>query len=591
MPKNKVKLGDLLLNAGIINNEQLNQALQAQREKGGKFGATLIELGLVTEKVLLDTLSKQLNIEYVDLTNFNVDAEIVRQIPEKIARRFRVVALDMKNNKYLVGMVDPTDILAFDEITKVLGNSIQIVLVKESGLLSIVDHVYRRTEDIVSFAKELKEELGKEKPAFRSSDENVAGDESSPVAKLLDSIFEDAVQVGASDIHIEPETNLVRIRQRVDGILQESIIEGRQIADSLILRIKLLAKLNISEKRLPQDGRFLIKVKGKSLDIRAATMPVRYGETAVLRLLDQSAGILQINQLGIREDILHKILFHIHRPNGLILVTGPTGSGKTTTLYSILNELNVQEKKIITIEDPIEYSLSRISQIQVNSTIGLTFARILRTALRQDPEIIMVGEMRDEETAQIGLRAAMTGHLVLATLHTNDAVSSATRLLDMGSQGYLVASSLRAIIAQRLVRKICQSCTKETDISADEQEILKNLIGHTDPNWKFSKGTGCSHCSNTGYKGRIAVHELLEMNFELSNALRTGDSAVFTKTALQQKDFRPLAMNILDYALKKITSIEEMFRIAGEVSDIIKNADTIDNNESMNVKPQPEDNI
>lgn len=591
MPKNKVKLGDLLLNAGIINNEQLNQALQAQREKGGKFGATLIELGLVTEKVLLDTLSKQLNIEYVDLTNFNVDAEIVRQIPEKIARRFRVVALDMKNNKYLVGMVDPTDILAFDEITKILGNSIQIVLVKESGLLNIVDHVYRRTEDIVSFAKELKEELGKEKPTFRSSEENVSGDESSPVAKLLDSIFEDAVQVGASDIHIEPETNLVRIRQRVDGILQESIIEGRQIADSLILRIKLLAKLNISEKRLPQDGRFLIKVKGKSLDIRAATMPVRYGETAVLRLLDQSAGILQINQLGIREDILHKILFHIHRPNGLILVTGPTGSGKTTTLYSILNELNVQEKKIITIEDPIEYSLSRISQIQVNSTIGLTFARILRTALRQDPEIIMVGEMRDEETAQIGLRAAMTGHLVLATLHTNDAVSSATRLLDMGSQGYLVASSLRAIIAQRLVRKICQSCTKETDISSDEKEILKNLIGHIDPNWKFSKGTGCSHCSNTGYKGRIAVHELLEMNFELSNALRTGDSAVFTKTALQQKDFRPLAMNILDYALKKITSLEEMFRIAGEVSDIIKNADTIDNNEPMNVKPQSEDNI
>jgi MSHA biogenesis protein MshE len=591
MPKNKVKLGDLLLNAGIINNEQLNQALQAQREKGGKFGATLIELGLVTEKVLLDTLSKQLNIEYVDLTNFNVDVEIVRQIPEKIARRFRVVALDMKNNKYLVGMVDPTDILAFDEITKILGNSIQIVLVKESGLLNIVDHVYRRTEDIVSFAKELKEELGKEKPTFRSSEENVSGDESSPVAKLLDSIFEDAVQVGASDIHIEPETNLVRIRQRVDGILQESIIEGRQIADSLILRIKLLAKLNISEKRLPQDGRFLIKVKGKSLDIRAATMPVRYGETAVLRLLDQSAGILQINQLGIREDILHKILFHIHRPNGLILVTGPTGSGKTTTLYSILNELNVQEKKIITIEDPIEYSLSRISQIQVNSTIGLTFARILRTALRQDPEIIMVGEMRDEETAQIGLRAAMTGHLVLATLHTNDAVSSATRLLDMGSQGYLVASSLRAIIAQRLVRKICQSCTKETDISSDEKEILKNLIGHIDPNWKFSKGTGCSHCSNTGYKGRIAVHELLEMNFELSNALRTGDSAVFNKTALQQKDFRPLAMNILDYALKKITSIEEMFRIAGEVSDIIKNTDTIDNNEPMNIKPQSEDNI
>lgn len=571
MNKIKTKLGDLLLKSGIISREQLEHALQIQNNKGGKLGSILIELGFITEKVLLDTLSNQLNIPYLDLTNFNVDAEVVRKIPERIARRFRVVALEMKNNDYVVGMVEPTDILAFDQITKILGSSIQLVLIKEAGLLNIIDHVYRRTEDIASFAKELKDELGKEKISFRSSDETVAGDESSPVAKLLDSIFEDAVQVGASDIHIEPETNLVRIRQRVDGILQESVIEGRQIADSLILRIKLLAKLNISEKRLPQDGRFLIKIKGRSLDIRAATMPVRYGETAVLRLLDQSAGILQINQLGIRDNILHKILFHIHRPNGLILVTGPTGSGKTTTLYSILNELNVPEKKIITIEDPIEYSLSRISQIQVNATISLTFARILRTALRQDPEIIMIGEMRDEETAQIGLRAAMTGHLVLATLHTNDAVSSATRLLDMGAEGYLVAASLRAIIAQRLIRKLCTSCTKETAITSDEQEVLKNLIGNLDPNWKFKTSSGCSHCSNTGYKGRIAVHELLEMNFELSNVLRNGDSAAFTTAALQQKDFRPLAMNILDYALKGITSLEEMFRIAGEVSDIIKN--------------------
>jgi len=584
MPINKVKvkIGDLLVKAGTINNEQLTQALKIQNEKGGKIGAVLIDLGFVTEKVLLDTLSKQLNIPFLDLNNFNVDAEVVRKIPERIARRFRVVALEMKNNNYVVGMVEPTDVLAFDQVTKILGGSVQLVLIKESGLLNIIDHVYRRTEDIVSFAKELKDELGKEKVSFRASEENVAGDESSPVAKLLDSIFEDAVQVGASDIHIEPETNLVRIRQRVDGILQENIIEGRQIADSLILRIKLLARLNISEKRLPQDGRFLIKVKNRSLDIRAATMPVRYGETAVLRLLDQSAGILQISQLGIRDDILHKILFHIHRPNGLILVTGPTGSGKTTTLYSILNELNVQEKKIITIEDPIEYSLSRISQIQVNAAIGLSFARILRTALRQDPEIIMVGEMRDEETAQIGLRAAMTGHLVLATLHTNDAVSSATRLIDMGAEGYLVAASLRAIIAQRLVRKICTSCTKETAITTDEQEVLKNLIGTTDPMWKFQKGLGCSHCNNTGYKGRIAVHELLEMNFELSNALRTGDSAIFTRTALQQSTFRPLAMNILDYVLKGVTSLEEMFRMAGEVSDIIKN------NEPIEVEPKPE---
>ena len=408
----------------------------------------------------------------------------------------------------------------------------------------------------------------------------------------MDSIFEDAVQVGASDIHIEPESNLVRIRQRVDGILQENIVEGRQIADSLILRIKILAKLNISEKRLPQDGRFMIKVKGKSLDIRAATMPVRYGETAVLRLLDQSSGILKLDQIGLRTDLLEKIRFHIHRPNGLILVTGPTGSGKTTTLYSILEELNVQEKKIITIEDPIEYTLPRISQIQVNPIIGLTFAKILRTALRQDPEIIMVGEMRDEETVQIGLRAAMTGHLVLATLHTNDAVSSATRLLDMGAESYLVAASLRTIVAQRLVRKICSKCNTPAQPTEQEAETLKQLIGHVSQKWQFYKGAGCSHCSSTGYKGRIAVHELLEMNFSLAHALRTGEAAVFTKAAIQQPDFRPLAMNMLDYALQGITSLEELFRMAGEVADIIREEvaiETIEDIDSTSYDQPPTD--
>ena len=573
--KNKVKIGDLLVKAKIITDDQLKQALKTQHEKGGRLGSVVVNMGFVTEEVLLDTLATQLNLPFLDLNQYSVDADIVRKIPERIARRFRVIAIDMKDNKYVVGMVEPTDVLALDQIIKILGGAVQVVLVKESSLVNVIDHVYRRTEDIASFAKELKEELSKEKIAYESTEENAIGDDASPVARLLDSIFEDAMQVGASDIHIEPEINLVRIRQRVDGLLQESIIEGRQIADSLILRIKLLARLNISEKRIPQDGKFRIKVKGHLLDIRTATMPVRYGETAVLRILDQSTGILQINQLGMREDILDRILFHIRRPNGLILVTGPTGSGKTTTLYAILHELNTKEKKIITIEDPVEYSLDRISQVQVNAGIGLTFAKILRTALRQDPEIIMVGEMRDEETAQIGLRAAMTGHLVLTTLHTNDAISSATRLIDMGIEGYLVAASLRVIIAQRLLRKICNSCRQNEALTIDNQEVLKALIGKIDPAWKFQKGKGCSHCNQTGYKGRVSVHELLEMNFALANSLRDSNTTLFTKTALKQKDFRPLAMNILDYVLQGITTLEEMFRMAGEVSDIIKdNEDT-----------------
>lgn len=570
--KNKTKIGDLLVKAKLINDEQLKTALKIQNEKGGKLGAVLVDMCLITEDVLLDAVGKQLNVPFLDLAHYSIDSNIVHKIPERIARRFKILALEQKDNKYLVGMVEPTDLLALDQATAILGSDIQVVLVKESSLLNIINHIYRRTEDIVSFANELKEELSKEKIAFRSADENIVGDDASPVARLLDSIFEDAMQVGASDIHIEPEANLVRIRQRVDGLLQESIIEGRQIADSLILRIKILAKLNISEKRIPQDGRFHVKIKDHLLDVRAATMPVRYGETAVLRLLDQSSGILQLNQLGFREDLLDRIIFHIRRPNGLILVTGPTGSGKTTTLYALLNELNVKEKKIITIEDPIEYSLDRISQVQVNPIIGLTFAKILRTALRQDPEIIMVGEMRDEETAQIGLRAAMTGHLVLATLHTNDAVSSATRLIDMGVQGYLVAASLRVVVAQRLVRRICNSCKIHTDVTTEQQQILTELVGNFDKKWKFQRGSGCSHCNNTGYKGRISVHELLEMNFSLANALRDNNTSLFTELALKQDNFKPLTLNMLDYVLRGITTLEDMFRMSAEISDTINNS-------------------
>lgn len=575
MNKLKIKLGDLLVKAKVITEEQLKSALEHQKKYSGKLGNILIELKFINEQHLLNTLSEQLNLPFVDLNNYNVDANIAHKIPEKISKKFKIIAIEYKNNNYIVGMAEPTDVLAYDQIVKILGNSIQIVIIKESILLNVLDKVYRRTEDIASFAKELKAEIGKETTNFNVTEEMVSGDESSPVAKLLDSIFEDAVQIGSSDIHIEPENNLVRIRQRVDGVLQESIIEGRQIADSLILRIKLLAKLNISEKRLPQDGRFIIKVKGKTLDIRTAIIPVRYGETAVLRLLDQSSGILQIQQLITRQDLLNKILFHIYRPSGLILVTGPTGSGKTTTLYSMLNELNVQEKKIISIEDPIEYSLARITQIQVNNLIGLTFGKVLRTVLRQDPEIIMIGEMRDEETAQIALRAAMTGHLVLATLHTNDAISSAVRLTDMGIPSYLVAASLRAVIGQRLIRKICTNCITEDKIREQDIEVLKNLINQDiDPTWKFKKGSGCANCNNTGYKGRTAAIEIFEMNFQLANALRAKDAENFNKLAFKQKGFKPLALNMLDLVLQGITSLEEIFKKAIEVIDVIKDEKT-----------------
>ena len=360
---------------------------------------------------------------------------------------------------------------------------------------------------------------------------------------------------------------MLRIRQRVDGVLQESIIPGRQIIDALVLRIKLIAKLNISEKRVPQDGRFHISVKNREIDVRVSTMPVQFGESVVMRLLDQSQGILSLTKIGMPPSILAKIQFYIKRPHGLILLTGPTGSGKSTTLYAILNELNDKTKKIITIEDPVEYTLPRVNQVQINTSIDLTFARVLRSALRQDPEIVMIGEMRDEETARIGLRAALTGHLVLSTLHTNDSISSAMRLLDMGAEGYLVAAALRLVVAQRLIRTLCDSCAVTALPSMDELELLRLLIGNIEPSWQFKKGKGCSRCNGLGYSGRVGVHELLEIDYPLADALRSGDSNKFASLAAQQKDFKPLVKSAFAYAIDGRTTLEEVFRLAGEVED------------------------
>jgi len=568
-PRKKIRIGDLLVENGVITDEQLLTALATQKKSGAKLGATLIELNYITSQQFHEFLATQLKLPYIDLKHYSYQPEIVRLLPETAARRFRVMVLAREPNRLLVGMADPTDIYAYDELTKILKTQVSIAVVNEAELLKALDNVYRRTQEIVNIAEELGEELAQ-------GDTNLdlllaeADVEDAPVVRLLRSLFEDAVQVGASDIHIEPDEKVLRIRQRIDGMLHEQVMKEKRIAPALVSRLKLVCGLDISERRLPQDGRFNIRVKGKSIDIRLSTMPLQYGEAVVMRLLDQSGGLLKLEQIGMPPEIMNHFRNLLHRPHGLLLVTGPTGSGKTTTLYAGLNELNREEKKIITVEDPVEYRLPRINQVQVHPKIGLDFARVLRAGLRQDPDIVMVGEMRDKETTDIALRAAMTGHLVLSTLHTNDSISTALRLIEMGAEGYVVASSLRAVLAQRLVRRVCESCSQADPLDAASRIWLEKYSGQIElplQSTEFVHGNGCPACNNTGYSGRIGIFELLEINFDLADALRRNDSAEFARVAQQQCGFRSLAESALLLAISGVTSMEEVLRVAGQVDE------------------------
>ncbi len=562
----KIRIGDLLVENGLITPEQLQHALAEQRKLGSKLGRTLIDLGMVKENDMLALLSRQLSIPLIDLRSFRFDPALVRKLPETLARRFRSIVLKEEDGAYLVGMADPTDLFAYDEIARALGGrEIRLALVREDEVLRTFDTVYRRTEEISSLAQELSEEVASD--AALDVGQLGLGEDAAdaPVVKMLQSLFVDAVQAGASDIHIEPDQDCLRLRQRVDGVLNEQIIREKQIAAALVLRLKLMAGLNISEKRLPQDGRFHISVRGKSIDVRVSTMPVQFGESVVMRLLDQSGAMLNLEHLGMPAPMLARFRNVLHSPSGIILVTGPTGSGKTTSLYAALNSLNAPEKKIITVEDPVEYRLPRVSQVQVNAKIGLDFAAVLRSALRQDPDIILVGEMRDQETAEIGLRAAMTGHLVLSTLHTNDAVGTADRLLDMGAPGYLLAASLRVIIAQRLVRRVCEICAERHLPDANDQAWLAEMRPGVALDG-LRRGRGCQHCNGTGYRGRIGVYEYLEPTLDMLNALRRGQHDGFVHAASRAPLYRPLAQAALDYALDGLSTLEEAKRIGGELS-------------------------
>ncbi|HEX5372610.1 MAG TPA: GspE/PulE family protein [Aquabacterium sp.] len=569
MPRpQKFRLGDLLVQEGLITAEQLDQALQEQRSSGRKLGRVLSDQGLVTEAQIAKAVARQLHAPFIDLAHYPLRPELAQQLPEGHARRLRAIVLDDPPSGLMIGMADPTDIYAFDEIGRLLKRSVDLAVVTETHLLAALDRVYTSTKEIEGLARELTSELaGTESDLGDLLGMDTTSNEDAPVVRLLYSVFEQALRTRTSDIHIEPQEKQLRIRFRIDGVLHVQTEADAKIAGAVALRLKLMSGLDISEKRLPQDGRFAVRLKDGTVDVRISTLPAQYGESVVMRLLSQSAGMLELERLAMPEPMLAALRRAIDKPSGMILVTGPTGSGKTTTLYAALNALNSTERKIITVEDPVEYRLPGLNQVQVMEKIDMTFDRVLRSALRQDPDVILVGEMRDKTTAEIGLRAAMTGHLVLSTLHTNDAASTPARLIDMGVPRWMVALSLQLVAAQRLVRTLCVSCATPHDPNPHELVWLKRELGDEAEGKPLHYGRGCPECNHTGFKGRTGVYEFLEMSLPLIEALSDPEPGVFAKAARVQMAGNTLRRDAARLVMAGRTTVDEAMRVSAQVDE------------------------
>lgn len=566
-PPERIRLGDLLIQQELLTQEQLTLALDEQKRTGRRLGRIFVDNGYVTEEGIARALARQLRSEFVDLRVFQPKPELIKLLPEPQARRFRAIVLGEQNGLLRVGFVDPTDISAYDEVARLVKRDVQLVVVIESQLMPLLDRIYRRTEEITGLAKELTQEMGDIPVEFGAILGLTPGAEDAPVVKLLNTVFEEALRSHASDIHIEPQEKSLAIRFRIDGLLHLQTESDNKIATALVLRLKLMSGLDISEKRLPQDGRFAIHLRNMPVDVRISTMPTQFGESVVMRLLVQNPALMALEKLHMPARVLERFRHAIHRPSGIVLVTGPTGSGKTTTLYAALNELNTREKKIITVEDPVEYRLPGLNQVQVHEKIDLSFARVLRSALRQDPDIILVGEMRDQDTAEIGMRAAMTGHLVLSTLHTNDALSTPIRLLDMGVPRYMVALSIQMVLAQRLLRVVCENCAEPVELKPHERQWLRFELGDQVDAHRYRRGRGCAHCANTGYQGRQAVYEFLEMTNALVEAANHGDPNDFIQIGREQMAGNTLRRDAVRLVLAGRTSVEEAMRLSSQLED------------------------
>ncbi|TQE99163.1 MAG: type II/IV secretion system protein [Spiribacter salinus] len=558
------RLGDQLIERGLIDERDLEAALAEQKRSGLALGDALVHTGRMTEHQLNEVLAENFGVPAVDPNAYWVDRDVAHQLPEEAARRFAAVILEEKPDQFLVATADPGDVMALDEISRVLPKPVDFRLAGRQELSDIINLVYGRTDELDSIADEISEEITSGDEIDLGDLTMGAGRASAPAVRLLKTLLEDAIQRGVSDIHIEPDEKLLRIRSRKDGILHERMVRQGNIQNALVSLIKLMAGLNITERRLPQDGRFHTRVKGRSIDIRLSTLPQQHGESVVLRLLDQDSVVSSLAQTGMTPRLLERFRRILSIPNGLILVTGPTGSGKSTTLYGALSELNDSKVKIITVEDPVEYSLERVTQVQVHEQIGLDFARVLRTALRQDPDIVMVGEIRDTETAEIALRASITGHRVLSTLHTNDAVSSVNRLLDMGIEPFMLAAALRGIVAQRLLRRICPQCQYARGPTSDERGWLERQGIHEADATQIHEGKGCSHCEQSGYSGRIGIFEFVDVTAAMSDSLRHGDIGQFSRQVHDSPIFEPMQRTALEAVREGKTTVAEVNRVLGE---------------------------
>ena len=562
----KFRLGDALVAADLLTTAQLTQALDEQKKTGRRLGNTLCDLGFVTDDKIAEVVARQMNIQFIDLRRREFDAALVRRLPEAQARRFRAIVLEEKSGALVVGFSDPTDMFAHDEIKRLLRSVIHPVVVTERLLLDSIDRIYQRREEMAGLASEVAADIGHTLPTLAGLDFN-AGSDDAPIVRLLQSIFEAAMTQSVSDIHIEPQEKSVVVRTRVDGVMTVQNSYDPKIAGAMVQRLKLMSSLDIAEKRLPQDGRFQLAVGTTPIDVRISTLPTQHGESVVMRLLAQNTDRLRLDALDMPPAVLQRLRANLQITSGLILVTGPTGSGKTTTLYAALAELNKPETKIITVEDPVEYRLPGLNQVQVHEKIDLTFARVLRSCLRQDPDVLLVGEMRDQETAEIGLRAALTGHLVLSTLHTNDAAGAAIRLQDMGIAPYMVALGLRLVIAQRLLRTICDNCRAPHELPAHEREWLALELGEDferveQP--RYFHGVGCDQCRGTGYKGRTGVYEMVEMTPELVHAAGHADPSEFMRVARIEFAEHTLRADGVRLASAGRTTVAEAMRVTNQ---------------------------
>ncbi len=569
-----LKLGELLVKSGLVSEAQLQKALEQQKSQGGKLGSNLVKLGFVKEEDITKLLSQQFGVPSIQLNTYEIDESIVKLVPSEVAQKYMIIPVNRHGATLTIAMSDPTNVFAMDDIKFMTGYNVEPVVAAESAIKNAIDRHYGS-----SHALELKKVMDEMAELGPSGDETnlelmedeeeidlqklAASSEEAPVVKLVNLILTDSIKRGASDIHIEPYEKDFRVRFRIDGVLYEIMNPPLKLRDAMTSRVKIMAKLDISEKRLPQDGRIKIKMKltgkTKEMDYRVSCLPTLFGEKIVLRLLDKDKLMLDMTRLGFESESLKKFERAIFRPYGMVLVTGPTGSGKTNTLYSSIARVNTPETNIMTAEDPVEFNLHGINQVQTKESIGLNFAAALRSFLRQDPNIILVGEIRDFETAEIAVKAALTGHLVLSTLHTNDAPSTINRLMNMGIEPFLVATSVHLICAQRLIRRVCKDCKEE--VKMPPQALVDiGFAPQEAPKIKLYKGRGCPTCNNTGYKGRLGVYEVMEINESLREMILTGASTIELKRKAQEEGMLTLRGSGLQKLREGATTIEEVVR-------------------------------